>query len=109
MSKLWIKVFLSLRDNIIFLVEIIIFAGISNIRDIGSYTLPILTILNRVVGLGKFVYSYNRCRLKFLLDIVKEISRAITTETTSSLSIIKEVILPIPGISYKSTINILGN
>jgi hypothetical protein len=92
-----------------FLVEVIIFVGISNIRDIGSYAFPILIILNRVVGLGKFVYSYSRCRLKSLLDIVKEISRAIITETTSSLSIIKEVILLIPGISYKSTINILGN
>jgi hypothetical protein len=61
------------------------------------------------MGLGKFVYSYNRYRLKSLLDIVKEISRAITAKTTSSLSIIKEVILLIPGISYKSTINTLGN
>jgi hypothetical protein len=61
------------------------------------------------VGLGKFVYSYNRYRLKSLLDVVKEISRAITAETTSSLSIIKEVILLIPGISYKNTINILRN
>jgi hypothetical protein len=61
------------------------------------------------VGLGKFVYSYNKYRLKSFLDIVKEISRAIITKTTSSLSIIKEVILLIPGISYKSTINILGN
>jgi hypothetical protein len=61
------------------------------------------------VGLGKFVYSYNRCRLESFLDIVKEISRAITTKTTSSLSIIKEVILLIPGISYKSTINIFRN
>jgi hypothetical protein len=61
------------------------------------------------MGLGKFVYSYSRYRLKSLLDIVKEISKTITAETTSSLSIIKEVILLIPGISYKSTINILGN
>jgi hypothetical protein len=109
MSKLWIKVFLSLRDNIVLLVEIATFAGISNIGDIGSYAFLILIILNRVVGLGKFVYSYSRYRLKSFLDIVKEINRAIITETTSSLSIIKEVILPIPGISYKSTINILGN
>jgi hypothetical protein len=61
------------------------------------------------VGLGKFVYSYNKYRLKSLLDIIKEISRAITAKITSSLSIIKEVILLIPGISYKSIINILGN
>jgi hypothetical protein len=91
------------------LVKIITFAGISNIRDIGSYALPILIILNRIVGLGKFVYSYNRYRLKSLLDIIKEINKAIITKTTSFLSIIKEVILLIPGISYKSTINTLGN
>jgi hypothetical protein len=91
------------------LVEIATFAGISNIRDIGSYAFLILIILNRVVGLGKFVHSYNRYRLKSFLDIIKEISRAITAKTTSSLSIIKEVILLIPGISYKSTINTLGN
>jgi hypothetical protein len=52
MSKLWIKVFLSLRDNIVLLVEIATFAGISNIGDIGSYAFLILIILNRVVGLG---------------------------------------------------------
>jgi hypothetical protein len=61
------------------------------------------------VGLGKFVYSYNKYRLKSFLDIIKKISRAIIIKTTSSLSIIKEVILLIPGISYKSIINILGN
>jgi hypothetical protein len=61
------------------------------------------------MGLGKFIYNYNKYRLKSLLDIIKEISKAIITETTSSLSIIKEVILPIPGISYKNTINTLGN
>jgi hypothetical protein len=93
----------------ILLVEIVIFAGISNIRDIGSYTLPIPIILNRVIGLGKFVYSYNKYRLESLLDIVKEIGRVITAKTTSSLSIIKKVILLIPGISYKNIINILGN
>jgi hypothetical protein len=91
------------------LVEIVIFVGISNIRDIGSYAFPILIILNGVIGLGKFVHSYSRCRLKSLLDIIKKISRAITAKTTSSLSIIKKVILLIPGISYKSTINILRN
>jgi hypothetical protein len=91
------------------LVKVAIFAGISNIRDIGSYALPILIILNRVIGLGKFVHSHNKYRLKSLLDIVKEIGRTITAKTTSSLSIIKEVILLIPGISYKSTINTLGN
>jgi hypothetical protein len=103
------KVLLSLRDNIILLVEIAIFVGISNIRDISSYAFPILIILNRIIGLGKFVYSYSRYRLKSLLDIIKEISRAIITKTTSSLSIIKEVILLIPGISYKNIINIFGN
>jgi hypothetical protein len=92
-----------------FFVKIITFISISNIRNIGSYAFPILIILNRIIGLGKFVYSYSRCRLKSLLDIIKEINKAITAKTTSSLSIIKEVILPIPGISYKSTINILGN
>jgi hypothetical protein len=61
------------------------------------------------MGLGKFVYSYSRYRLKSLLDIVKEISKTIITKTTSFLNIIKEVILLIPGISYKSTINTLGN
>jgi hypothetical protein len=61
------------------------------------------------MGLGKFVYSYSRYKLKSLLDIVKEISRVITIKTISSLSIIKEIILPIPGISYKSTINTFGN
>jgi hypothetical protein len=91
------------------LVEIIIFANISNIRNIGSYVLPILIILNKIVGLGKFVYSYSRCRLKSLLDIIKEINKAIIAKITSSLSIIKEVILLIPGISYKSTINTLRN
>jgi hypothetical protein len=91
------------------LVKIVTFAGISNIRDIGSYALLILIILNRVIGLGKFVYNYNKYRLKSLLDIVKEISRTITAKTTSFLSIIKEIILLIPGISYKSIINILGN
>jgi hypothetical protein len=90
-------------------VEIIIFAGISNIRDIGSYVFLILTILNKVIGLGKFVHSYNRYRLKSLLDIIKEISRAIITKIISSLNIIKKVILLIPGISYKNTINTLRN
>jgi hypothetical protein len=91
------------------LVEIIIFAGISNIRDISSYVFPIPIILSRIIGLGKFVYSYNKYKLKSFLDIVKEVSRAITIETTSFLSVIKEVILLIPGISYKNIINILGN
>jgi hypothetical protein len=61
------------------------------------------------VGLGKFVHNYNRYRLESLLDIIKKINKTIIIKITSSLSIIKEVILLIPGISYKSTINILGN
>jgi hypothetical protein len=93
----------------VLLIEIATFTGISNIRNISSYIFPILIILNKVIGLGKFVYSYSRYRLKSFLDIVKEISRAIITKTTSFLNIIKEVILLILGISYKSTINILGN
>jgi hypothetical protein len=108
-SKLWIEVLLSLRDNIILLVKIITFTGISNIRDIGSYIFLIPTILNRIIGLRKFVHSYSRCRLKYFFDIIKEISRVIITKATSSLSIIKEVILPISGISDKNIINILGN
>jgi hypothetical protein len=107
--KLWIEVFLSLRDNIILLVKVIIFVGISNIRDIGSYAFPVPIILNRVIGLGKFVYSYNKYKFKFLLDIIKEISRVIITKAISSLSIIKKVILLIPGISYKSIINVFRN
>jgi hypothetical protein len=103
------EVLLNLRDNILLFVEIIIFAGISNIRDISSYAFPIPIILNRVIGLGKFIYSYNKYRLKFLFDIIKEISKAITTKTTSSLNIIKEVIVLISGISYKNIINILRN
>jgi hypothetical protein len=76
-----------------FLVEVVIFAGISNIRDIGSYVFFIPIILNRIVGLGKFIHNYNKYRLESFLDIIKEISRVIITETTSSLSIIKEVIV----------------
>jgi hypothetical protein len=91
------------------LVEIITFVGISNIRDIGFYTFLVLIILNRIISLGKFIYNYSKYRLKSFLDIIKEISKVITTKTTSSLNIIKEVILLIPGISYKSTINTLRN
>jgi hypothetical protein len=93
----------------ILLVEIITFVGISNIRDINSYIFFILIILNKIISLGKFVYNYNKYKFKSLLDIIKEINKAIITEIISSLSIIKEIILLIPGISYKNTINIFGN
>jgi hypothetical protein len=93
----------------ILLVEIITFVGISNIRDINSYIFLILIILNKIISLGKFVYNYNKYKFKSLLDIIKEINKAIITKIISSLSIIKEIILLIPGISYKNTINIFGN
>jgi hypothetical protein len=71
------------------------------------FLIPI--ILNKVISLGKFVYNYNKYKLESFLDIIKEINKAIIIKIISSLSIIKEIILLIPGISYKNTINILRN